>query len=132
MKEKSALQAIVKSKCPRCREGDMFSSSAFSLTKFADMPSHCPACNLRYAREPSFFDGAMYISYAFSVAIVVTFGVATYIIGGDPDVWVYLTVISIAILFFFRFTFRYARTLMLHLFGGVSYDPESIERHESR
>ena len=102
MKKISALQAIIQSKCPRCREGDMCSSSAFSLTKFADMPTHCPKCNLRYAREPSFFDGAMYISYAFSVAIVLTFGLATNIIGNDPEIWVYLTVISIAILFSFN------------------------------
>jgi uncharacterized protein (DUF983 family) len=132
MKEKSALEAIIQCKCPRCRQGDMFTDSAFSLTKFADMPSHCSECNLRYAREPGFFDGSMYISYAFSVAIMLTSGVATYVIGNDPDAWVYITVVAVAILFFFRFTFRYSRTLMLHLFGGIKYEPESIERHQHK
>ncbi len=131
MKKVSALQAIIGSKCPRCRQGNMFEYSAFSLTKYTKMHSHCPECHLRYGREPSFFDGAMYISYAFTVAIMATFGVATYVLGGDPDAWVYLLVVSIALVFFSRFTFRYARTLMLHLFGGVAYKPEMADQEQN-
>ncbi len=131
MKKRTALQAIIGSKCPKCRQGNMFEHSAMSLTKYTKMYSHCPVCHLRYGREPSFFDGAMYISYGFTVAILATFGVATYVLGSDPDAWVYLTVVSIALVFFSRFTFRYARTLMLHLFGGVAYDPEMEETEKN-
>ncbi|MEM9982878.1 MAG: DUF983 domain-containing protein, partial [Bacteroidota bacterium] len=120
-------QAILASKCPRCRKGNIFTHSALHLTKFAKTNQHCPHCGLRFEREPGFFDGAMYISYAFSVAIVVVFGIGTYQISNrfyqyDPDTWVYLTVIFSAVVLLFRFTFRYSRTLMLYGFGSIKYD----------
>lgn len=88
------------------------------------MYTHCPHCGLRYMIEPGFFYGAMYISYAFSVAIVLSIGLATYVLGGDPPVHVYLIAISIGIFFAVPFSFRYSRVLMMHLFSGVKYNPD--------
>ena len=117
MSERSKFQAIIQAKCPQCREGDIF--GPMNKTH-----KYCPHCGLRYEREPSFFYGAMYISYAFSVAIVMICGFLTYLIGNDPDLWVYMIVIIIAILLASPISFRYSRTLMLHLFGGIKYKPE--------
>lgn len=35
--------------------------------------------------EPGFFWGAMYISYAFSMAIVVAVGIAVFVLRHNPD-----------------------------------------------
>lgn len=127
---RSKLKAIIETRCPRCREGKMFSNSAWS-SKFAKMPKHCDECGLRFELQPSFFDGAMYISYAFSVAIMITFGFGTYILGGDPPMWVYIMVVITAVLFLFRMSFRYSRVLMLHLFGFIKYEsPEERSERE--
>lgn len=93
------------------------------------MHDHCPKCDLRYMREPGFFYGAMYIAYGFSVAIVLAAGLATYVLGNDPELWVYLTVVTIGLLIASPLSFRYARVLMLHIFSGVSYEPEAITEH---
>lgn len=91
------------------------------------MPKHCSKCNLRYEIEPGFFYGAMYISYAFSVAITIIFGFATYFIANNPEPWVYPVVVSTVILFLFPYSFRYSRTLMLHIFSPIRYEPDSIQ-----
>lgn len=38
------------------------------------MHDRCPTCGLRFNREPGYFLGAMYISYALALAIIVVLG----------------------------------------------------------
>jgi uncharacterized protein (DUF983 family) len=55
-------------RCPRCRVGKIFHHSIFlGLPK---MNESCPVCHLLYEREPGYFLGAMYISYALAVPVV--------------------------------------------------------------
>jgi len=37
------------------------------------MHERCPACGLRFEREPGYFLGAMYIGYGLALATIVTF-----------------------------------------------------------
>ncbi|MDQ3289725.1 MAG: DUF983 domain-containing protein [Bacteroidota bacterium] len=119
----SAIKAILQTKCPRCRKGNMFLYPALHIAKFDKMPKHCPVCQLHYEIEPGFYWGAMYISYGFSVGIVLIVGVLLYYLASDPPTWVYLTVVSVLIVVSTPILFRYARVIMLYLFGSVSYDP---------
>lgn len=121
MPKRSRSAAIAAGKCPRCREGDMFPYSLFNFTKFTRMNKTCPVCGLQFEREPGFFFGAMYISYAFSVAVFVAVGVALSILGDFP-LWYYLIGVSVAITLLFPVMFRYSRVLFLHFFGGVDFD----------
>lgn len=87
------------------------------------MPAQCPVCGLYYEVEVGFFWGAMYISYGFSVGIVVLVGVLLYYLANDPPIWVYLAAVTAVVLVTTPLLFRYARVLMLHLFSGVKFDP---------
>ncbi|WP_255517967.1 DUF983 domain-containing protein [Fulvivirga sp. M361] len=89
--------------------------------KFHKMNPDCPNCGLHFEREPGFFFGAMYISYAFSVAIFVTVGVALTVLGDYP-LYVYLIGIIGSVILLLPVSFRYSRILFLHLFGGVKFD----------
>ncbi len=86
------------------------------------MHENCPVCGLRFEVEPGFFFGAMYVSYAFSVALFTTIAIALSVLGDYP-VWVYAVSIVVAVILLFPYMFRYSRVIFLHLFGGVSYDP---------
>ncbi len=86
------------------------------------MPTHCEVCGLRFEREPGFYDGAMYISYAFSVALTIIVGFSIYFIFDNPDMWVFMTAIISIVLLLFTTMFRYSRILYLHGFGGIEYD----------
>ena len=123
MQKPSKASAILKGKCPRCHQGDIFRHSPFTIPGFQKMHSHCPVCGVQYEREPGFFFGAMYISYAFSVAIFVAVGIALSLLGDFP-LHVYLIAITIVVLLLLPFLFRYSRILFLHLFGGIDFDPK--------
>jgi len=122
-KSPSSVSAILDNKCPRCRQGDMFVHKATDLNGFAKMHEKCPVCNLRFEVEPGFFYGAMYVSYAFSVALIVAVGVGLSVLF-DPEVWVYLVVVTGISLLILPFTFRYSRVLFLYWFGGIDFDPK--------
>ncbi|HEY9486896.1 MAG TPA: DUF983 domain-containing protein [Chryseosolibacter sp.] len=86
------------------------------------MNEKCPNCELRFQPEPGFYQGAMYIGYAFTVAVMVIVGLTLYFLG-DPSEWVYIgTVIAIMILLV-PWNYRYSRIVYLYAFGGIKYDP---------
>ncbi|MBF9238188.1 DUF983 domain-containing protein [Hymenobacter sp. BT683] len=86
------------------------------------MPAACPVCAQAFEPEVGFYWGAMYISYGFSTLIVAIVGVLVYFLGNDPDVWVYVLVVALAVLGFTPLLFRYARAVMLYAFGGTNFD----------
>src|SRR5438093_7342840 len=61
----STLQAILRYRCPRCREGAIYLDS-FSRGWLA-MHQRCPVCNLKFEREQGYFIGAMYVSYGLAI-----------------------------------------------------------------
>jgi uncharacterized protein (DUF983 family) len=69
---------ILHQRCPRCRTGSIFHYSIFR--GFPRMHDRCPACDLKFEREEGYFLGAMYISYAFAIGIIVVFAVLLWAI----------------------------------------------------
>lgn len=113
--------ALLHMKCPRCQSGNMFATTTFSK-QFMHMKSHCEVCNLNYEIEPGFYWGAMYVSYAITVALMLIVGAAVYFIGRNPDSWVYLSCIIASFILASPFTYRYARVIMLYYFSPVRFD----------
>jgi len=54
--------------CPRCRTGRIFGTSIFRI--LPRMHERCPECGLKFEREPGYFLGAMYFSYALGTVII--------------------------------------------------------------
>ncbi|MBX0292946.1 DUF983 domain-containing protein [Hymenobacter sp. HSC-4F20] len=93
------------------------------------MPAHCPVCGQAYEPEPGFYWGAMFISYAFSTAIMLVTGFLVYYLFHDPAVWVYVTSVAALAVLLTPLSLRYSRTLMLYWFGGVHYQPRPAGTH---
>lgn len=123
----SQTEAILKGKCPRCRTGDLFPHNPYNPNKILHVNKECPHCHLNIEREPGFLYGAMYISYAVNVAIMITFGFAVQIFLGDQEVWVYLTAIFGGVFLLFPLNYRYSRILYIYLFGGFEFFPEYVD-----
>ena len=123
MPEPSKALAILKCKCPRCRQGEVFTHAASNIRKFDNMHGQCPVCSLHYEVEVGLFYGVMYISYGISVNIVLLVGVLLYYLASDPPTWVYLSVVAGIIFVITPFLFRYSRILMLYFFSGIRYNP---------
>lgn len=122
MGEKSLPGALLKGKCPRCREGDMFSYPLKRLWKFNKMNDSCPHCGRRLEPEPGFYQGAMYVGYAFTIAAIVVISVLLYLLGNPSDTVYIVTVVAVMILLA-PLNYRYSRIVYLYAFGGIKYDP---------
>jgi uncharacterized protein (DUF983 family) len=129
---RSSFLSMLALRCPRCHQGPLFSYPAYRLTKFSVMPEGCPVCGQSYEPEPGFYWGAMFVSYAFSVAIFAVSGVGLYYLAGDPPVWVYITTVAVITVLTMPLVFRYSRALMLYLFGFIRYNPRWAESTSQR
>ena len=119
----SAVISILGSKCPHCRRGAIFKNAPLNYLRFTQMHDHCPACGQSFNPEPGFYQIAMYASYGFTVAILLVCFAGVYIIGHNPDAWVYTTITISVSLLLAPLNYRYSRILMLYLFGGIDYNP---------
>lgn len=128
VKPPTAFSALVQCKCPRCRQGRMFSTGPYNMKRFTDMPEVCAHCGFKFEIEPGFFWGAMYISYAFSVAIAVNISLILWWYAGNPDLWVYAFANGGVMLALSPLMLRYSRVLMLYLFGSVSFDRKYFDK----
>ena len=112
--------SIFWNKCPKCRQGDLFLTSPFQYKTFDHMHDKCEHCHQSFNPEPGFYYGAMYISYAFQVALVVSILVATYILNLELEIkWYFVILISFLIVLFTKL-FRWSRSIWLHI--NVRYD----------
>jgi uncharacterized protein (DUF983 family) len=123
MPNSTALTAAINARCPQCREGRLFKYKWWNLFNFAQMEDNCSACNMRYEVEPGFFYGAMYISYAFTVGIMLVGGLIIYNLFDDPDAMGYVVPITLISLALVPANFRISRVIFIHLFSGVTYRP---------
>ena len=72
----SRWRAIIRGECPRCRRAPIFRA-------LWTMNEKCPTCGLEFDREPGYFTGAMYISYALAVPVAATVALASSFIFPD-------------------------------------------------
>lgn len=119
---RSYLSGLLNAKCPKCREGDMFAYSASNLTRFNRMNERCPVCGVRLEPEPGFYQGAMYVGYGFTVALLVIVGLALYFTW-DPSEWTYIAIVIGIAIIGAPLNYRYSRVLYLYWFGGIKYNP---------
>lgn len=122
-KGKSAFSAILEAKCPRCREGSLFSVPLISYKRLSQINSTCKVCNANLNPEPDFYYGAMYISYAFSVALVITALVALNVLLEKPELWMYLVMVLVLNIMLLPLMLRYSKVIYLYLLGKLKYQP---------
>ena len=80
------------------------------------MYDRCENCNQSFSPEPRFYDGAMYVSYAFSVAIVMIAFIAFNIFYENvPLLPMIFTTIGSALVLS-PVSFRLSRSVWIHIF----------------
>jgi uncharacterized protein (DUF983 family) len=115
--------AILRHRCPRCRQGKMFRG-------LFTMNDPCPVCGLLFQREEGTFLGAMYVSYVLAGLLMA----ALYfpLEAALPD-WNGITLTTVVMLVFLPFTpllFRYSRTLWIYFERAGSPSGASATAYE--
>jgi len=127
---KNRFQNIVMCKCPACHTGKLFkNSNPYNLKMLFDMHNRCEHCNQNFNPEPSFYYGAMYVSYAFSVAIFASVFVGFNVLTDDmPLIPMTLTTILLAV-GLSPLNFRLSRSVWAHFF--MRFDKEKSKFKET-
>ena len=125
LKKGSKLNSILTGSCPICQNESMYEDkNPLHLGKVLKMNENCSHCGLKYQIEPSFFYGAMYVSYGLNVAV----GVAAFIIANvflNLDlVQSFIAIIGMVVVAF-PFVVRWARNIYINMF--ISYDPNAAK-----
>ena len=120
------LYSILHLKCPRCHEGDLFlNSNSYHLADLEKMPERCEVCGEKYWPEPGFYYGAMYVSYALTIAISVSVFVAMIVLWHWDLKW-YLGINSLLIIVLLPIVFRLSRATWFNFF--VKYNPNAASQ----
>ena len=128
-KKGSKLYSILFNKCPRCHEGDfMKEKNMFKLHKAFQMHEHCSKCGLKYMMEPSFFYGAMYVSYGLTVGISVATFIISTLLFNLSLVESFIPIVIVLVLTAPVST-RLSRIIWINLF--VKYDPNATKVKEN-
>ena len=122
LKKGSKLYSILTGTCPQCQKESMYQDkNLLHLSNVIKMKEKCSHCGLKYQIEPSFFYGAMYVSYGLNVAIAIL----TFIIVFQFDRSLITSFIAIIIVLILAFpiVMRLSRNIYINFF--VSYNPSA-------
>jgi len=123
LKKGSKLNSILTGSCPKCQKESMYSDkNPLHLNNVLKMNDHCSHCGLKYQIEPSFFYGAMYVSYALNVAVGIAAFIVSFVFFGASISQSFIAII-ITLVLLFPFVLRLSRNLYINMF--VSYDPKA-------
>jgi uncharacterized protein (DUF983 family) len=115
------LSAVLRQRCPRCLQGRVYHG-------LVSMHATCPQCGYQFGREPGYFTGAMFASYALAVPILflIFVGLWHFFFG----TWTLMFNLLITFLLFLPLVppiFRYSRVLWMHV--DWKLDPERSTKH---
>ncbi len=125
MKKGTKLYSILRFKCPRCQEGDLFIVKNPYRLKYLDkMPHYCDKCGEDLHREVGFYYGAMMISHATTTLIAVIVHLTVFHFYGWDIAANLISLLTILIISF-PIVFRSSRAIWINMFS--KYDPNAIK-----
>lgn len=111
----SYISNVLTGTCPNCNKTKVFKSKGnILLLRLPKMNKECTNCGYEFHRETGFYFGAMYMSYALTVAEMV----AVFVLGAIFQVsWlIQFIAVVVVLLILANFNFRVSRLMWLNLF----------------
>lgn len=104
-------------KCSRCNKGQLFVGNFGYNKKAIETHRKCSQCGFDFIREPGFYTGAMYISYALNLILGAALFGFVWLLGIDIGSTNFTIILSVIILALFPWIYRTSRSLWLRIFG---------------
>lgn len=96
-------------------------SNAYNLSATLKMNERCSQCNTKFKIEPSFFYGAMYVSYAVGVAFAIALFLFSYFVLGMGRLNTFF-IIAGSLILSLPIILRLSRNIWINIF--FKYDPD--------
>ncbi|HVZ39021.1 MAG TPA: DUF983 domain-containing protein [Candidatus Kapabacteria bacterium] len=111
------LWATLHMRCPRCHHGRVY-------TGLWTMLKVCSVCHLVYQREPGYFTGATFFSYALGTTLVGIWIIIFFTFFPElPDIWVHGLALAL-MLPFLPIIMRYSRILWMMMDRSIDISPQ--------
>jgi len=128
LKKGSKLYSILTGTCPRCHEESMYiDKNPFHLGNIYKMHEKCSHCGQLYKIEPSFFYGAMYVSYALGVAVSIAAFIIAFVFF-DASLKTSFFVIIGTLIVLMPVTMRISRNIWINFFINYNKDWEKSKK----
>lgn len=116
------IYSIFMGVCPKCHKESMYEEgNPYKLGKVFKMHERCSHCGTKYKIEPSFFYGAMYVSYALGIAFAVAAFIISYAFLGGGLMTSFIAIVGTLIVFM-PIIMRLSRNIWINVF--MHYDKE--------
>jgi uncharacterized protein (DUF983 family) len=120
LKKGSKLNSILTGSCPRCQNESMYlDKNPLHFSKILKMNENCSHCGLKYQIEPSFFYGAMYVSYGLNVGLSIAVFVISFLFLSLSLKTTFISIL-VANIVLYPFVLRWSRNIYINFF--VSFD----------
>lgn len=118
--EGTKIYSILKGTCPVCHQEVMYiEKNPYKLMSTLKMHERCKHCNTKYKIEPSFFYGAMYVSYPVGLTFAGVAFVLSYFVFNLDLIYTY-AIIVIVMFILLPIILRVSRNIWINLF--MRYD----------
>lgn len=97
----------------------MVTRNPYDLSKAGDLLVGCSVCHRKYAPEPGFYYGGMYVSYALSVALCVAIFVAVQVLAPGTEATTTIWWVLGGLLFLSPVLYGWSKILWANMF--ISY-----------
>jgi uncharacterized protein (DUF983 family) len=126
LKKGSILYSILTGSCPKCHQESMYEDqNPYHIANVYKMHENCSHCGLHYQIEPSFFYGAMYVSYGLTVAIGIAAFIISKVIIGLSLLQSFIAII-LSLFALMPVTARLARNIYINIF--VHFDKDAVKK----
>lgn len=128
LKKGGKLYSILTGTCPRCNQESMYiDKNPYHLSNVYKMHENCSHCGLHYKIEPSFFYGAMYVSYGLGVGISVAAFIVSYVFIGTSLKTSFFAIIG-ALVIFMPVIMRLSRNIWINFFVSYRKDWKELNK----
>jgi len=124
-KKGSKINSIVFGLCPKCQSECMYVKRNPYFGKLFKMHENCSVCGTKYKIEPSFFYGAMYVSYALGVALAIAVFLISKMVFKHELLQSFFAIIG-ALILLMPLLIRLSRNIWINMF--ISFDARASGR----
>ena len=126
LKKGYKLYSILTGTCPKCHEESMYEDkNPYHIENIFKMNERCSHCNTKYKIEPSFFYGAMYVSYPVGIAFATAAFVITFLLLKASLIITFIAIV-ITMIACLPIIIRLSRNIWINFFH--KYDKNAIKQ----
>lgn len=116
MRRGTKLYSVLFFKCPECHKGDFFESNPYDLKKVGNIHTNCAHCSLKYSKEPGFYYGAMYVSYALGSGVFMGLYLINYLLNLQLSLVSFLVIMSAVMIVGTPYLYHLSKIIWANLF----------------